>query len=1155
MTNARHPLSQAVAAASPEPDTPADPGGATGARPAAGHGSAPIAVVGLACRLPGAPGPAALWELLADGREAVGEPPADRWHMTAGARPAGHPERAGYLERIDTFDARFFGIAPREAAAMDPQQRLLLELAWEAAEDARTDPTRLRDRPTAVYAAAIWQDYADLTHQGGAAPGHHTFTGLQRSILANRISYALGLTGPSLTVDTGQSSSLVAVHLACEELRRGDSQAALVGGVNLIAAPSSTRTSQALGALSPDGRCHTFDARANGYVRGEGGVVLLLKTEQTARADGDRIYCLIEGSAVNNDGGGESLTTPHGHAQEEVVRRAHARAGSAADHPQYVELHGTGTPVGDPVEAAALGAALGRPGTGRRPLAVGSIKTNIGHLEGAAGIAGLLKTVLSLHHRQLPPSLHHHTPNPRIPLSELGLAVRTEHGPWPEPHRRLVAGVSSFGVGGTNCHVVVGECPPRTPSAPPAPPGQTATGAPVPWVLSGHGPAALAAQADRLRRHLADHPETPLTDIAHSLATTRAALRHRAVLIGHDRATLLAGLTTLADGADAATDPEPPAGLLRGVARAGAPGPVLIFPGQGAQWVGMARELTEQSAVFAAAMGRCAAALAPLTDWDFGTELAGPLDRVDVVQPLSWAVMVSLAELWRSFGVVPAAVVGHSQGEIAAAVVCGALSLADGARVVAVRSQLIRQRLAGQGGMLSVNIGRQETADRLAPWADDLCIAAHNGPYATVVAGEVTALDAFADACERDAIRARRVPVDYASHAPQVEPLRADLCSALAAVRPGPAQIPFHSTVVGHPVPGETLDAAYWARNLRNEVRFAPVIDALVAAGHTLFIEASAHPVVSLSVQQSAEEAGAAVAAVGSLRRDDGGIARFTAALAEAYAQGATVDWTPLLPGARTVDLPGYAFQRESYWLTPGPGPGDAAPYTSTTLVIVPETADHHRARPAEPQPAAPGGTPLVRAVAQRPPEERERALLDLVGDEMAQVLGFRGRADVDVELTFREAGFDSASSVEFRNRINAATGLALPTTVLFRYPTPTGLVRHLADELFPAGTPHPALADALPAPLRPAAEHLAAALDTAPLDAAERARAADWLRTLLASVEPAQGDGSGQRSQPSPDGRGTAAGPDAARGDGEDIATATDSEMFALIEKELGIG
>ncbi|MEU5071977.1 beta-ketoacyl synthase N-terminal-like domain-containing protein, partial [Streptomyces asoensis] len=504
-----------------------------------------IAVVGLACRLPGAPTPTAFWELLRAGAHAVREVPARRFGAAAAADEGddAHDHRAprfgAFLdqEQIETFDAAFFGISPREAALMDPQQRLALELGWEALEDAGLPPADLAGQRSGVFVGVIADDYATLSARLGAdALGPHSLTGLHRSMIANRVSYVLGLRGPSMTVDTGQSSSLVSVHLACESLRTGESTVALAGGVNLNLLPETTERVARFGALSPDGRCHTFDARANGYVRGEGGAVLVLKRLSQAVADGDTIHCLLLGSAVNNDGGGESLTAPHRAAQEEVLRLAHQRAGTDPADVQYVELHGTGTKVGDPVEAAALGAVVGTAHEPGRPVMVGSVKTNVGHLEGAAGITGLLKTVLSLRHRLLPASLNYETPNPDIPLDRLNLSVQRTTGPWPADGRPLLAGVSSFGMGGTNCHVVAAEWTGNREATAPHSGTAPFVHAPVTcWPLSGPSRTGLRGQAARLAAFADGRTGVSLPDVGWSLATGRAALEHRAVVLAGDR--------------------------------------------------------------------------------------------------------------------------------------------------------------------------------------------------------------------------------------------------------------------------------------------------------------------------------------------------------------------------------------------------------------------------------------------------------------------------------------------------------------------------------------------------------------------------------------------------------------------------------------------
>ncbi|MFI9424046.1 SDR family NAD(P)-dependent oxidoreductase [Streptomyces achromogenes] len=880
-------------------DAPAASRGARGAR--AARAGEPLAIVGLACRYPGdVRTPQDLWRLVADGTDAITAFPADRgWDVdrivdpTRSRPDTSYVGEGGFLHDAGDFDAAFFGISPKEALVMDPQQRLLLETSWEALESAGIDPHTLKGSRTGVFAGVQYHDYFGSFGSG--------------SIISGRVAYTLGLEGPSLSVDTACSSSLVALHLAAQSLRQGESSLALVGGVAVMATPETFIEFSRQGALAPDARTRAFADAAGGTVWGEGVGVLVVERLSDARRNGHEVLALVRGTAVNQDGASNGLTAPNGPAQERVIREALDNARLTTADVDVVEAHGTGTTLGDPIEAQALLATYGQ--EREEPLWLGSVKSNIGHTQAAAGVAGVIKMVMAMRHGVLPQTLHVDKPSTKVDWEAGNVRLLTEDREWPATGRPRRAGVSSFGISGTNAHVILEQAPP----APAEPAHPAPEGLAVPWLLTARTPAALAGQAAALLGHLDTHPGLDPSDIGWSLATTRARFPHRASITGADPAALRGALAALADGTTART-------LVQGTAP-GRARPVFVFPGQGSQWSGMATELLEQSPVFAARMAECAAALAPYTDWDFATELRGTLDRVDVVQPLLWAVMVSLAHTWSAYGVTPAAVIGHSQGEIAAACATGALSLADGARVVALRSQAIAELLSGSGGMMSVGEGADAVRARLAAFDGRLSVAAVNGAASTVVSGDPGALDELHALLRAEKVRAKRLPVDYASHSAHVETLRARLADDLAGIEPRATRVPFYSTVTGGPLDTTALGAEYWYTNLRGTVLFEQAVRAAVAAGHQLFIEASPHPVLTVGIQETDD----AVAAVGSLRRDEGGRDRLLTALGEAFTHGAAVDWAAVTEGRRPrrVPLPGYAFQRERYWLDSTAGGAD----------------------------------------------------------------------------------------------------------------------------------------------------------------------------------------------------------------------------------------
>ncbi|MEU3778553.1 SDR family NAD(P)-dependent oxidoreductase, partial [Streptomyces sp. NPDC032472] len=910
----------------------------------------PIAIVGIGCRYPGGvTDPEGLWRLVAEGRDAISGFPENRgWDLESlydpdpTRRGTSYTRHGGFLHEADRFDAEFFGISPREALATDPQQRLLLETAWEAFERAGIDPATLRGSRTGVFAGVMYNDYASRLQPAPEGYEGLLLAGNTGSVVSGRVAYTFGLEGPAVSVDTACSSSLVAMHLAAQALRQGECSLALAGGVAIMSTPNTFIEFSRQRGLSEDGRCKAFSDDADGTGWGEGAGLLLLERLSDARRNGHQVLAVMRGSAVNQDGASNGLTAPNGPSQQRVIRQALASAGLTGADVDVVEAHGTGTRLGDPIEAQALLATYGQEHSDEAPLWLGSVKSNIGHTQAAAGAAGVIKMVMAMRNRTLPATLHADVPSTRVDWEAGAVSLLTEARPWEPGGRPRRAAVSSFGISGTNAHVILEEPELETDSAPVTEAQPQADRPLPPLVLSARAEQPLSELAARLRDLLAAEAPHPVdaADVAWALHTTRTVFDQRAVVTAPDRDAVREALAALAEGRP---DPRVVTGAA---APGGLGGTVFVFPGQGSQWVGMALELLETAPVFRARMAECAAALAEFTDWSLFDVLRGApgapgYDRVDVVQPVLFAVMVSLAALWESYGVRPAAVVGHSQGEIAAAAVAGALTLQDAARVVALRSRALAA-LAGTGGMVSVPLPYEETEQRITAWPGRLSVATVNGPASCVVSGDPEALEDLLDACAAEEVRARRIPVDYASHSAHVEAIEEELLGLLAPVAPREARIPFYSAVTGDLLDTRQLDAAYWYRNLRATVRFDLATRALLDQGHGAFVEVSAHPVLTAAVQESIAAAaderpgtpGAEAVALGTLRRDEGGLERFHASVAAGHTAGLAVDWTPAFASAaetgpgerrpyRHVELPTYPFQHVSYWLEGAARTGD----------------------------------------------------------------------------------------------------------------------------------------------------------------------------------------------------------------------------------------
>ncbi|WP_326686093.1 acyltransferase domain-containing protein [Streptomyces sp. NBC_01795] len=1063
----------------------------------------PIAIVGMACRYGGGvASPEDLWELVESGRDAVTGFPADRgWDLESLYDP--DPDQPGtsyvregaFLDDPAGFDPAFFGISPREALMTDPRQRLLLETAWEAFEKAGIAPTSAHGTSTGVFVGASGDDYLSLLDRSPEADEGYLLAANGQSVMSGRLAYTLGLRGPAVTLDTACSSSLVALHQACQALRSHECDLALAGGAAVIVSPRVFVEGARQRSLSVDGRCKAFAESADGTGWGEGVGVVLVERLSDALREGRRVLAVVRGSAVSQDGASNGLTAPNGPAQVRVIRAALAGAGVSPVEVDAVEAHGTGTRLGDPIEAGALLETYGRGRSADRPVWLGSVKSNIAHTQAASGVAGVIKMVEAMRHGVLPRTLHAEEPSSHVDWSSGGVRLLTEARPWPAGEHPRRAAVSSIGGAGTNAHVILEEAPAPAPVPAPVPaapepeqPGEErVTPAVVPWVLSGKGRAALRAQARNLRGRAGPDADVGIADMGWSLVTSRSALPHRAVVVGRDREQLCEGLAAVEQA-------EPSADVVSGLARHHLGRPVFVYPGQGGQWAGMGVELLDSSPTFAAALEECSRAFAPLMGWSVIDVLrqapkAPSLDRGEVVQPVLFSVMVALTRLWQSYGVQPAAVVGHSQGEIAAAHIAGALTLEDAARLIARRIDALMP-LHGKGAMAAVAMPAEQLHRRLEAFGDRLSVAAENGPSSLTVSGDPEAVDALLHELGGEGVRTRLIrAATGAGHSAQVDALRDGLLAAFDGISLKPGHIPFFSVVTGDLLETTELNADYWYRNARQTVRFETAVRQLITRGHEAFVEISPHPLLVEMIEAIADTADADPVVGDTLHRAKGGLDRFLFAAAEMYVRGVEVDWEPAFAGSspRRVDLPTYPFQRKPYWpeyvplgaggqhtadgefwdlvqrsdlpalaAAMGVGTDDVAVLEQALPLLSAWHAQHRKpvptARSREPEEPPVAAADLAGDLAGLSAQDQKQALLDLVRGHIATVLGHDSAEDVEPADRFTELGLDSLTSVQLRKRLSAATGLKLPTSLALTYPSPALLADHLRSALLGPG-------------------------------------------------------------------------------------------------------
>ncbi|MEV4923837.1 beta-ketoacyl synthase N-terminal-like domain-containing protein [Streptomyces roseoverticillatus] len=1086
----------------------------------------PVAVIGMACRLPGgAHSPEALWQLLSDEAHAMSGFPEDRgWDL--GRLFDDDPDRpgttyareGGFLHDAGHFDAGFFGFSDLEATATDPQQRLLLEAAWETFERAGIDPAALKGTRTGVFTGATHGGYATGSSVLDARLESMLATGTAGSAVSGLLAHTYGLEGPALTVDTDSSSSLVALHLACRSLRSGESALALAGGVTVMASPAPFTRFSRLRVLSPDSRSRAYADAADGSAWSEGAGLLLLERLGDARRNGHRVLALVRGSAVNQDGASDGLTAPSGAAQQRVIRQALADARLEPRDIDAVEGHGTGTPLGDAVELQALLAAYGGERPDERSLWLGSVKSNLGHTQAAAGVVGVIKTVLAMHHGLLPRTLHVDGPPSRADRSGGSLRVLTEARPWPrESGRTRRAGVSSFGLTGTNAHVILEEAPAEDATGSVAGTAGTARNevpeaagdAAAPWILSARSRAALRAQARRLAERVAADLGLSAQDVAHSLATTRALHRHRAVISGSGRAELLAATEELATGrrpSRVTVEDSSPGGLA------------VVFPGQGGQRPGMGREAAGTFPVFATALREVCAAMDTLLDrpltsvmWaDPDSEEAALLDDAVYAQPALFAVQVALYRLFESWGVVPDLLAGHSAGETTAIHLAGGLGLEDACALVAARGRLM-DTLPG-GSMVAARISEGEVEPWLAEFGGAVAVASVNGPYSLVLSGADAPLAALTDRLNAAGHKTRRVAVNGAAHSPLMDPILEEFGAVARTLSYSTPVLPVVSTVTGRLLTaGDAHDPGHWVRHLRECVRFKDAVDLLRDERVTGFLELGPHPVLTPMLEECLDPAGTGYGAaiVPSLHAGESERQALLTAVARMHAHGVPVDWHAVLPGARSVPLPTYAFQRRRFWAASA---GSAATGTAEG-----DTAGFGDGPVTDDEP--PG---LADRLSGLDGPAQDALVLDLVLTEVSAALGIEELRSDEGDRAFLDMGVTSVSALQLRNRLVAATGMRLPVTLVYDHPTPDAVVRLVRGRL------------AVPAAVRDAATVVAELEALLTAGAAVSADTAARLRSVAARC----------RAEAPPAG---AAGPSPAGA--LDLSSASDEELFRLLD------